>query len=72
VSATAKKMTALRIAPDELEEIDRRARAHRMTRTEYMVRAALEDLPATKTVVQRLEALEHRLERLEGQAAETP
>jgi DNA primase large subunit len=69
------KMRGLRIPDDQLDEIDRRARSYNMKRTEYMIRAALEQLPEHKSTVERFEALEQRLERLEsrnGQAAETP
>jgi hypothetical protein len=59
-------MTAFRLDVDQLAEISRRAKAYRMTRTEYIIAAALGELPDEKNeTVNRLEAIERRLDRLE-------
>jgi hypothetical protein len=59
-------MIGLRVKPDDLAKIDARARKAKLTRTAYMVRAALgpagEDGP---DVAERLNALEKRVAALE-------
>jgi uncharacterized protein (DUF1778 family) len=60
VAAVAK--VSLRIRDAELEAIDRRAAEAGVTRTGYMLRAAL-DLATGEE--QRLESIEDRLERIE-------
>ena len=59
-------MTALRILPSQLAEIDRRARAVRLTRTDYMIRCALGEPLDPPTTNARLAVLEERVQRLEG------
>jgi hypothetical protein len=59
-------MTALRIAPAELAEIDARARKHDMSRSSYMIAASLGTLNISQADVdRRLGSLEARLSRLE-------
>jgi hypothetical protein len=58
-------MTALRIPPAQLQEIDRRAAALRLTRTEYMLRAALGELVDPQSLKERVAGLEERVRRLE-------
>ena len=66
-TAPERTMTALRLNVDQLEEINRRAESYRMTRTEYMISAALGELPDEKNeTLNRLEAIERRLDRLEA------
>jgi hypothetical protein len=43
-------MLGLRMTPSERAEIDRRAAEYRMTRTAYMVAAALDELPLTPSI----------------------
>jgi len=61
-------MTALRILPDDLAEIDRRADKLRLTRTDYMIRAALGNLPADQNLAADLEDIRGRLDALERMA----
>jgi hypothetical protein len=55
-------MVSLRMQPSQLAEIDRRAAKAGLSRTEYMVRAALGGDPVDK----RLAAMERRLRAVEG------
>lgn len=56
--------TALRIPPDDLAEIDRRAQHYQMSRTEYMIQAATDQLPDSPGI-SRLDSLHERLARVE-------
>lgn len=58
---------SMRIRPSDLAEIDRRASALHMTRTEYMVKAALRQ-PLGDGLEDRLDEHDQRLERLERMA----
>ena len=58
-------MTALRIPPEQLEEIKLRAERCRLTFTEYMIRCALGDDPDPRGSERRLDDLEARLRELE-------
>jgi hypothetical protein len=60
----AKVMTAFRIHPDDLAEIDRRAHRLHMTRTEYLTRAGLDDLPIGLSDRERIAALEQDVAKL--------
>jgi uncharacterized protein (DUF1778 family) len=60
-----RKLTALKVMPDVLREIDRRAEEAGLTRTDFMTRKAL-DLPTgVVNLDDRMEAFEERLRRLE-------
>lgn len=59
---------AFRILPEELDEIDRRAKALRLTRTDYIIRAALRQPLGDGELDERVEGVELRLERLEEMA----
>lgn len=56
---------ALRIPSEQLEAIDKRARQAQLTRTEYMVRAALGEITDPRDADTRLEDIDQRLQRLE-------
>ena len=56
---------SLRVKPDNLAEIDSRARAHGLSRNEYMVRCALGELTGSSSTAERLDEHEERLARLE-------
>jgi hypothetical protein len=58
-------VVGLRIRDQDRVEIDRRAAEYRMSRTEYMIRAALDELPGTVTAYDRIDALDDRIARLE-------
>jgi uncharacterized protein (DUF1778 family) len=58
-------VVGLRIRDEDRAEIDRRAAEYRMSRSEYMIRAALDELPGTVTVHDRIDALDERIARLE-------
>ncbi len=59
-------MTAFRTDVDTLAAIDKRATAYGMTRTAYLIAAALDKLPDTVAEAEaRLDAIERRLEALE-------
>ena len=60
-----RKMIALKILPDELKEIDRLAGECNMTRTEYMIRSALQQPTGRDGLVDRIAELEKRIDRLE-------
>lgn len=65
MSATAIQ-TGLRIPPDDLQEIDRRARERGITRTALLIDGALERLPEQQTALnERLDQLERDVERLQ-------
>ena len=52
-AVSPKPVVGIRLSAADRDEIDRRARECRMTRTEYMVRAALDELPRTLTIDDR-------------------
>lgn len=62
---SAARVIGIRVSDEDRDEIDRRADEHRMTRTEYMIRAALADPPSTASVDERIDGLESRVDRLE-------
>jgi hypothetical protein len=65
-TAPERKMTAFRTDVKTLAEIDKRATAYGMTRTAYLIAAALGKLPdAVDEADARLEAIESRLEAIE-------
>ena len=64
-AAKPKRHLALRINEADLEQIDELANAHRLTRTEYVTRAALGDLDDPIELNARFDALGRRVERLE-------
>jgi hypothetical protein len=55
-------MTAFRVSAEDLERIDSEAKRFKMTRSEYIIRACLHELPVDD---QALQAIYIRLERLE-------
>lgn len=64
---TVRVHTAIRIPADDLAEIDRQARQHDLSRSEYLIRAGTGRLETTESqLARRLEAVERRLERLEA------
>lgn len=56
---------ALRVLPGELADIDRRARALGLTRTDYMVRSALRKPIGDNAIDERVSKLEQRMQRVE-------
>lgn len=63
---TAAVHTALRIPPDDLAEIDRRAQERGISRTALLINSALERLPHhTYSTDERVNELEQRIQRLE-------
>ena len=62
---------ALRVAESDLERIDELAAVHKLTRTEYLIRAALGELADPIEIDARLEALDERVQRLESWAFAT-
>jgi hypothetical protein len=69
-TAAQRTATGLRLSVDELAEIDRRAAKNGMTRTAYMIAASLGKLDETRSSIQeQFEAIEKRLDRLEGPAS---
>lgn len=57
--------TSLRIPPDVLTEIDKRARAYRLNRTEYIIQSATGTLGETAaSTLARLQAVEQAIEDL--------
>ena len=58
-------MIAIKILPEQLEEIDKLAGAVNMTRTEYMIRSALQQPTGRDGLVDRIAELEKRIDRLE-------
>jgi uncharacterized protein (DUF1778 family) len=65
---SASPVIGIRLNADDRAEIDRRAGEYRMTRSEYMIRAALEELPGTISVQDRVAETERRLDELERAA----
>lgn len=57
----------LRLHPDDVERIDQLARQHKLSRTEYMLRASLHKL-GTIGLDDRVQALEQRVQTLERNA----
>jgi hypothetical protein len=55
----------LRIPATQLDEIDRRAKRLRLTRTEYMIRSALGEVLDPRSLEERVAELERRVKRLE-------
>lgn len=60
------RITGMRIPPRQLAEIDRRAKRHKLTRTEYMIRSALGEPLDQRTVDQRIAELEQRVAALDS------
>jgi hypothetical protein len=57
---------SIRIPVADLEEIDRQARAHGITRTAFLIDGSLERLPEHRDeLFTRIETLERSVERLE-------
>jgi hypothetical protein len=69
---SATPVIGIRLQAEDRAEIDRRAREYRMTRSEYMIRAALEELPGTPSLDERVTGLEQRLKSLERLATFGP
>ena len=66
MAADTRHPLALRINAGALAEIDARAKAAGLSRTEYMVRAALGQITNPLDADSRLEQLEERVERIEA------
>ena len=58
-------MIGLRVPKKQLEEIERRAKRLRLTRTEYMIRASLGEVLDPRSLEDRVTELEGRVKRLE-------
>lgn len=57
---------AIRVPKHQLEQIDREAAAHQLSRTDYLIRSATGELPnTTAEAFQRIEALENAVQRLQ-------
>ena len=71
IDMKASRHTTFRIAPDDLEEISRRARARGLTRSRYFISCALGkdplSSPGLETLAERVEALDGRVLVLERQ-----
>ena len=63
------KTISLRVPGDQLAEIDQRAEAAELTRTEFMIRSALGESLNTRSANERFAQMESRLERLERNLA---
>lgn len=57
----------LRLDPDDVQHIDQLARQHKLSRTEYMLRASLHKLGSVG-LDDRVNELEQRIEALERRA----
>jgi hypothetical protein len=66
---SATPVVGIRLNADDRAEIDRRASEYRMTRSEYMIRAALEELPGRPSLEDRVTDLEQRLDTLDRAVA---
>jgi hypothetical protein len=65
-TAPERTATGFRVSVDELARIDARAKAAGLTRTAYIVAAALGELPDEKNqTAGRFDEIERRLDRLE-------
>jgi uncharacterized protein (DUF1778 family) len=60
-----RKLTAIKILPAELAEIDKRAKRLGLTRTDFMVRKALDKAVGDEGHTERIAELEERITRLE-------
>ena len=60
-----REVIGLRVPKKQLEEIDRRAKRLRLTRTEYMIRASLGEVLDPRSLEDRVTELEGRVKRLE-------
>jgi len=58
-------VVAVRLSDTDRAEIDHRARRYRLSRSEYMRLAALDQLPNTAGVAECFAEVEQRLDRLE-------
>ena len=68
-TAPERTATGFRVSVEQLARIDARAQAAGLSRTEYIIAAALGELPDEKNATRnRLEAVEERLDRLERYA----
>jgi len=64
-AAEAREIIGLRVPKSQLEQIDRRAKRLRLTRTEYMIRASLGEVLDPRSLDERVAELERRIEQLE-------
>ena len=64
-TAEARRMISLRVRDSDLAQIDQHARKVGLTRTDYMIRAALGEPFTLGGVEERLDSLEQRFSRLE-------
>ena len=60
----AKTMINLRARPTDVARIDQLATEAGMSRTKYMIRSALGELDAGRTITQRLDNLEAQLQEM--------
>lgn len=60
----AKTMISLRVGREELAQIDKLARRAKLSRTDFLVRSALDGDPLAK----RLQSIDRRLARLEDRS----
>ena len=65
-SSNETPITGMRIPPKQLAEIDRRAKRHKLSRTDYMVRTALGEPLNAPTLEQRVAELEQRVDALDS------
>ena len=64
-AADKREVIGLRVPKKQLEEIDRRAKRLRLTRTEYMIRTSLGEVLDPRSLEDRVTELEGRVKRLE-------
>jgi hypothetical protein len=62
---SSRKLTAIKVLPEELEEIDRRAKRLGLTRTDFMIRKALDQPVGDESYAEQIDDLARRLARVE-------
>lgn len=65
VSSARSRHLSIRINETDLDNIDRRAAGHKLSRTEYLIRSALGELADPGELDERMDALDRRMDRLE-------
>ena len=62
---STRKLTAIKVLPEELAEIDKRAKRLGLTRTDFMIRKALDQPVGDENHTERIDDLARRLARIE-------
>ena len=61
----SRRLITMRLTAEDIGNVDKRAKRAKLTRTDYMIRKALDESVGEEDYTERLDDLERRLKRLE-------